>query len=49
MLKCTDNDNGECECEDGSICKWKGKQPVNDNCPCGGSKPRRKRRNINDM
>ena len=23
MLKCNDNDNGECECADGSICKWK--------------------------
>ncbi len=41
MLKCTDNDTGECECEDGSICKW-WKGDTNDNCPCGGG-PRRKK------
>jgi hypothetical protein len=45
MLKCTDNDNGECECEDGSICKWANKVG-NDNCPCGGPKIKRKRRRV---
>ena len=33
-MKCTDNNNGECECEDGSICRWTNKQG-DDNCPCG--------------
>lgn len=47
MLKCTDNDNGECECEDGSICKWNNGEG-NDNCPCGKPAPRRKRRRVSD-
>lgn len=33
MLKCTDGDNGECECEDKSVCKWT--DGIGDeNCPC---------------
>ena len=55
-LSCTDNDSGECECEDGSICKWKDKvklytclkwfyqKPANENCPCGAKPKETKRR-----
>ncbi|EGR32555.1 WD40 repeat protein [Ichthyophthirius multifiliis] len=48
MMKCTDNDNGECECEDGSICKWTNKKG-DDNCPCGKPQPRRRRRRVGDL
>lgn len=44
MMKCTNNLDGECECNDGSICKWKDGKPANDNCPCDQPAPRRKRR-----
>ena len=49
MLKCTENDSGECECEDKSICTWKN-SVGDDNCPCGAKKsqPRQRRRRIND-
>lgn len=33
MLKCTDGDNGKCECEDKSICEWED-GIGNENCPC---------------
>ncbi|KAM3130898.1 hypothetical protein pb186bvf_017010 [Paramecium bursaria] len=46
-LQCTDNLNGECSCEDGSLCKWKD-GVGDDNCPCGGAKPKRRRRRVND-
>ncbi|KAL4442639.1 hypothetical protein ABPG74_007041 [Tetrahymena malaccensis] len=48
MLQCQDNDNGECECEDGSICKWY-KKEGNENCPCGKPAPRRKKRRVQDL
>lgn len=44
-MQCHNNDSGECECEDGTMCIWKGKEAINDNCPCGGKyKPRTGRR-----
>ncbi|CAD8090274.1 unnamed protein product [Paramecium sonneborni] len=46
-LQCTDNHNGECSCEDGSTCRWKD-GIGDDNCPCGGAKPRRRRRRVHD-
>lgn len=46
-LQCTDNLNGECSCEDGSTCRWKD-GIGDDNCPCGGAKPKRRRRRVHD-
>jgi hypothetical protein len=34
LTLCNDEGVGSCLCEDKVVCRWKGKEPTNDDCPC---------------